>query len=89
MLACFHPFSERVNFDEQISETNWSLGQDAHDVNSPYRKRPGDINRPKWITMLHRLLLEELTTSAFLHDFHYVILHGRLVKSVPESFTYD
>jgi hypothetical protein len=39
--------------------------------------------------MLRRLLLEELAISAFLHDFHCVILRGRPVKSVPESFTDD
>jgi hypothetical protein len=39
--------------------------------------------------MLRHLLLEELAISAFLHDFHYVILRGSSVKSVPESFTND
>jgi hypothetical protein len=53
----FHPFSERVNSNEQISETTWSPGQDAHDVDSPDYKRPGDINRSKRIGMLRRLLL--------------------------------
>jgi hypothetical protein len=83
----FHPFSERVNSDEQISETTWSPGQDAHDVDSPDCKRLGDINRSKRIGMLHRLLLEEL--AAFLHDFHCVILRSRPVKSVHEGFTDD
>jgi hypothetical protein len=83
----FHPFSERVNSDEQVSKTIWCPGQDAHDVDSPCCKRLGDMNRPKRIGMLRCLLLEELTISAFLHDFHCIILHGRPVKSVPESFT--
>jgi hypothetical protein len=39
--------------------------------------------------MLHRLLLKELTISAFLYDFDCVILRGRLVKSMPERFTDD
>jgi hypothetical protein len=39
--------------------------------------------------MLRRLLLVELAISAFLHDFHYVILRSRPVKSVPEGFTDD
>jgi hypothetical protein len=89
-LKCdFHPFSERVNSDEQLSETTWSLGQDAHDVNSPDCKRLEDINRPKRIDMLRRLLLEELAISAFLHDFHCIIHRGRPVKSVPKGFTND
>jgi hypothetical protein len=39
--------------------------------------------------MLHRLLLEELAISAFLYDFHCVILRGRIVKSMPERLTDD
>jgi hypothetical protein len=70
----FHSFSERGNSDEQISETTWWLGQDAHDVNSPDCKRPRDINRSKSIDMLHCLHLKELAISVFLYDFHCVIL---------------
>jgi hypothetical protein len=83
----FHLFSERVDSNEQISETTRSPRQDAHDVDSPDCERPGDINRPKRISMLHRLLLVELAISVFLHDFHCIILHNRPVKSVPEGFT--
>jgi hypothetical protein len=85
----FHPFSEHVNSDKQISKTAWSPGQDAHDVDSPDCKRLGDINRSKRINTLHCMLLEELAISAFLHDFHRVILCGRPVKSVSEGFTDD
>jgi hypothetical protein len=85
----FHPFCEHVNSDEQISETIWSPGQYAHDVNSPGCERLGDINRPKRISMVHHLLLEELTIYAFFYDFHYVILRSRLVKSLHEGFTDD
>jgi hypothetical protein len=84
-----HPFSERVNSDEQISKITWSPGQDAHDVDSPDCEWSGDINRSKRISMLHCLLLKELAISAFLHDFHCVILCSRPVKSVPEGFTDD
>jgi hypothetical protein len=44
---------------------------------------------PKWIGMLRHLLLKELAISAFLHDFHCVILHSRPVKSMHESFIND
>jgi hypothetical protein len=36
----FHPFSERVDSDKQISETTQSPGQDANDVDSPDYERP-------------------------------------------------
>jgi hypothetical protein len=85
----FHPFSEHVDSNEQISETTRSLGQDAHDVDSLDCERPGDINRLKRTSMLHRLLLVELIISAFLHDFHCAIIRSRPVKSVPEGFTDD
>jgi hypothetical protein len=39
--------------------------------------------------MLHRLLLVELAISAFLYDFHFVILHNSPVKFMPEGFTDD
>jgi hypothetical protein len=39
--------------------------------------------------MLRCLFLVELVISAFLYDFHCVILRNRLVKSVPEGFTDD
>jgi hypothetical protein len=85
----FHPFSERVNSDEQIYETTWCPVQDAQDVDSPDCKRPEDINRSKMIDMLHHLLLEELAIFTFLYDFHCVILHSRSIKSMPERFTND
>jgi hypothetical protein len=85
----FHPFSECVNSDEQISETTRRPRQDAHDVDSPDCERPGDINRLKRISMLRHLLLVEQAIFAFFHDFHCVILRNRPVKSVPEGFTDD
>jgi hypothetical protein len=85
----FHAFGERVNFDVQICETSWCPGQDAHDVDSPDYKRPRDINRPKMIGMLHHLFLEELAISAFLYDFHCIILRGGPIKSMPKHFTND
>jgi hypothetical protein len=85
----FHPFSKRVNSDEQISETTWCPRQDVHDVDSLDCKRPGDINRPKRIDMLHHLLLKELAISTFLYDFHCVILRRGPVKSMLERFTDD
>jgi hypothetical protein len=39
--------------------------------------------------MLRRLLLEELAISAFLYDFHYVIICCGPVKSMPERFPDD
>jgi hypothetical protein len=65
----FHLFSECVNHEKQISKTAWSPGQDAHDVDSPDCKKPGDINRPKRIGMLRCLLLKELAISAFFTTF--------------------
>jgi hypothetical protein len=56
----FHPLGERVNSDEQISETTWCSRQDVHDVDSPDCKRPGEIDKPKRIGML----LEELAILA-------------------------
>jgi hypothetical protein len=85
----FHRFSECVNFDEQIFETTWYPGQDAHDVDSTDCKRPGDINRPKRIVMLRRLFLKELPISVFHYNFHCIILHDRPVKSIPKHFTID
>jgi hypothetical protein len=85
----FHPFSEHINSDKQISKITWSPWKDAHNVDSPDCKRPGDINRSKRISMLHYLLLEELAILAFLHDFHRVILCGRPVEPVPKGFTDD
>jgi hypothetical protein len=85
----FHPFSERVNSNEQISETTWCTRQGAHNIDSPDCKRPGDINRPKRIDMLCHLLLKELAISAFLYDFHYIILRGRPVKSMSARFIDD
>jgi hypothetical protein len=43
----------------------------------------------KMIDMLRRLLLEELAISIFLYDFHCVILHCGLVKSMLECFPND
>jgi hypothetical protein len=71
----FHPLGERVNSDKQISDPTWCPRQDAHDINSPDCKRPEDIDRPKRIGMLRHLLLKELAISAFLYNFHCVILH--------------
>jgi hypothetical protein len=85
----FYPLSERVNSNKQISEATWCPRQDAYDVDSPDYRRPGDINRMKRIGMLHRLLLEELSISAFLYDFHCVILHCGLVKSMLKHFLND
>jgi hypothetical protein len=39
--------------------------------------------------MLRRLLLVELSISACLYDFHYVILCSSPVKYVHEGFTDD
>jgi hypothetical protein len=66
-----------------------ALGQDAHDVDSPYYKRSGDIDRSKGIDMLRHLLLKELAIPAFLYVFYYVILRCGSVKSMPECFFDD
>jgi hypothetical protein len=58
-------------------------------VDSPDCKRPGDIDRPKRISMLHLLLLKELTIIIFLYDFHCVILCCGPIKSMYECFPDD
>jgi hypothetical protein len=84
-----HPLGERVDPDKYVSEPTWFPGQNDHDVESPYCKRPGDIDRLKRIGMFHRLLLKELAISILLYAFHCVILCCERVKYMPECFTND
>jgi hypothetical protein len=69
-----YSLGERVNYDEYESESSWCPTQNTHDVDSPYCKGPGDIDRPKRICMLCCLLLEELAVIALGDDLHHVIL---------------
>jgi hypothetical protein len=85
----FHSLIERVNPDEQISEPTWCPGQDFHDVNFLDCKGLRDIDRPKRVAMLRRLLLKELTISALLYDFHSIILCCGSIKSMHERFPDD
>jgi hypothetical protein len=49
----------------------------------------GEIDRPKRISILRCLLLEELTIFTLGDDFHHVILNRGPVETMPESLAYD
>jgi hypothetical protein len=84
----FRPLGECVDPNEQVSESTWCPEQDAHDVDSPYCKRLGDVDRPKGIGKLRHLLLEELAIYA-LYDFHCIILRYGPIKTMSECFPDD
>jgi hypothetical protein len=86
-IAPIHLVNMTIMTDK--SKSSWCPGQDAHNVDSPNCKRPGEINRPKRICMFCRLLLEELAVLAFHDDLHRAILGCRLVKTMPKDFAYD